>query len=63
MKCAGSGWVHIASGYDTDIEPILKMKVPVIWVNRRGIKLEKDQKKPTEEVKTLRDAAKLLKVA
>jgi 2-haloacid dehalogenase len=58
-----SGWVHIASGYDTDIEPILKMKVPVIWVNRRGIKLEKDQKKPTEEVKTLRDAAKLLKVA
>jgi 2-haloacid dehalogenase/putative hydrolase of the HAD superfamily len=58
-----SGWVHIASGYDTDIEPILKMRVPVIWVNRRGVKLEPGQKKPTEEVKTLRDAAKLLKVA
>jgi 2-haloacid dehalogenase len=58
-----SGWVHIASGYETDVEPLLKMRVPVIWVNRRGQKLEPNQKKPTEEVKTLRDAAKLLKVA
>jgi 2-haloacid dehalogenase len=58
-----SGWVHVCSGYDTDVEPLLKMKVPVIWVNRRGQKLEANQKKPTEEVKTLRDAAKLLKVA
>jgi 2-haloacid dehalogenase/putative hydrolase of the HAD superfamily len=55
--------VHIASGYETDVEPLLKMRVPVIWVNRRGQKLEPNQKKPTEEVKTLRDAAKLLKVA
>jgi 2-haloacid dehalogenase len=58
-----SGWVHIGSGYETDIEPCLKMKVPVIWVNRHGEKLESGQKKPTEEVKTLRDAAKLLGVA
>jgi 2-haloacid dehalogenase len=56
-----SGWVHIASGYEADVEPCLKMKVPVIWVNRKGEKLEAGQKKPTEEVKTLRDAAKLLK--
>ena len=34
------GWVHIASGYETDIAPLLKMKVPVIWVNRHGEKLE-----------------------
>jgi len=54
------GWVHIASGYETDVEPCLKMKVPVIWVNRRGEKLEQSQKKPTEEVKNLREAAKLL---
>lgn len=58
-----SGWVHVASGYDTDVEPCLKSRVPVIWVNRRGQKLDAGQKKPTEEVKTLRDAAKLLKVA
>jgi 2-haloacid dehalogenase/putative hydrolase of the HAD superfamily len=55
-------WVHIASGYETDVEPCLKRKVPVIWVNRHGRKLEPNQKKPTAEVKTFRDAAKLLKV-
>jgi 2-haloacid dehalogenase len=55
-------WVHIASGYPTDVEPLLKMKIPVIWVNRHGEELESGQKKPTAEVKTLRDAAKLLKV-
>jgi 2-haloacid dehalogenase/putative hydrolase of the HAD superfamily len=56
-------WVHIASGYPTDIEPALKARVPgVIWVNRRGEELESNQRKPTSEVKTLRDAAKLLKV-
>jgi 2-haloacid dehalogenase len=56
------GWVHIASGYETDVEPCLKLKVPVIWVNRRGHKLDQGQKKPTEQVKNLRDAAKLLGV-
>ena len=55
-------WVHIASGYETDVEPCIKRKVPVIWVNRHGRKLEPNQKKPTAEVKTFRDAAKLLKV-
>jgi 2-haloacid dehalogenase len=53
-------WVHLASGYPTDVEPCLKMKVPVIWVNRHGDELEAGQKKPTAEVKTFRDAAKLL---
>jgi 2-haloacid dehalogenase len=57
------GWVHIASGYDTDVEPCLKQRIPVIWVNRRGETLEANQKKPDAEVKTLRDAAKLLGVA
>jgi 2-haloacid dehalogenase/putative hydrolase of the HAD superfamily len=55
--------VHIASGYETDVDPCLKLKIPVIWVNRHGESLESGQKKPTEEVKTLRDAAKLLGVA
>jgi len=56
-------WVHVAAGYPTDVEPCLKQRVPVIWVNRPGERLESGQKKPTEEVKTLRDAAKLLKAA
>ena len=54
-------WVHVASGYDSDVEPCLKQKIPVIWVNRHGQELESGQKKPTAEVKTFRDAAKLLK--
>ena len=40
------GWVHIASGYEADVAPLLKMNVPVIWVNRRGEKLD-GRKKPT----------------
>ena len=54
-------WVHIASGYETDVDPCLKQKIPVIWVNRHGSELEPGQKKPTAEVKSFRDAAKLLK--
>jgi len=53
---AKKGWVHIASGYETDVAPALKLKVPVIWVNRHGEKLE-GRAKPTSEVKTFRDAA------
>ena len=56
-------WVHIASGTHTDIEPALKAKVPVIWVNRRKEQLDPGAKKPTEEVKTLLEAAKLLGAA
>ncbi len=50
------GWVHIGSGYESDIAPVLKMNVPTIWVNRHGEKLE-GRKKATAEVKTFRDAA------
>jgi 2-haloacid dehalogenase len=50
------GWVHIGSGYDADVAPPLRMNVPVIWVNRRGEKLD-GRKKPDAEVKNLRDAA------
>jgi 2-haloacid dehalogenase/putative hydrolase of the HAD superfamily len=53
------GWVHICSGIETDVEPALKMKVPVIWVNRKKEAIE-SKVKPTEEVKTLLEATKLL---
>ena len=56
------GWVHVASGYRTDVEPCLKQKVPVIWVNRRGEQLGEGQRPPAEEVKSLRDVARLLGV-
>jgi 2-haloacid dehalogenase/putative hydrolase of the HAD superfamily len=54
------GWVHVAASYYHDVEPCAKLKVPVIWVNRNKEQLEPSQKKPTEEVKTLLEAAKLL---
>jgi 2-haloacid dehalogenase len=50
------GWVHIAAGYDSDVAVCLKMNVPVIWVNRRGDKLE-GRKAPDATVKNLREAA------
>jgi 2-haloacid dehalogenase len=54
------GWVHVASSYHHDVEPCLKEKVPVIWVNRKKETLEPNQRKPTAEVKTLAEALKLL---
>ncbi len=54
------GWVHIGCSIHHDIEPCLKLKVPVLWVNRRKEVLEPGQKKPPAEVKSLLEAAKLL---
>jgi 2-haloacid dehalogenase len=57
------GWVHVASSYYYDVEPCIKAKIPVIWVNRHKETLDPSQKKPTAEVRTLLEAAKLLGVA
>jgi 2-haloacid dehalogenase/putative hydrolase of the HAD superfamily len=57
------GWVHIAASYYHDVEPCLKKKIPVIWVNRNKQQLEPNQKKPDAEVSNLREAAKLIEVA
>jgi len=57
------GWVHVASSYYYDIEPCIKKKIPVIWVNRSKEQLEPNQKKPDVEVANLREAAKLIGVS
>jgi 2-haloacid dehalogenase len=54
------GWVHVGSSYYHDIEPCIKLKVPVVWVNRNKEVLDSSQRKPTAEVKNLLEAAKLL---
>src|ERR1700730_11139517 len=54
------GWVHVASSYYHDVAPCIKARVPVIWFNRHKEILDSSQKKPTVEVATLREAAKLL---
>jgi 2-haloacid dehalogenase len=53
------GWVHIGCGYETEVAPLLKMRVPVIWVNRHGEKLD-GRKAPSATVKNFREAAKKL---
>ncbi|MFN8161856.1 MAG: HAD-IA family hydrolase [Solirubrobacterales bacterium] len=53
------GWLHIGCSYANDVAPLLKMNVPVIWVNRHGEKLE-GRKPPGAEVKTFREAVKKL---
>src|SRR6201993_4409679 len=57
------GWVHVASSYYHDVEPCIKQKIPVVWVNRNKQELESGQKKPTAEVPNLREAAKLLGIS
>ena len=54
------GWVHVSSSYYHDVDPCVKNKIPVIWVNRSKETLEPGQKKPTAEVKNLLEAVKLL---
>ena len=57
------GWVHVASSYYYDVEPCIKAKIPVIWVNRNKEPLESNQKKADAEVTNLREAAKLIGVS
>jgi 2-haloacid dehalogenase/putative hydrolase of the HAD superfamily len=54
------GWVHITASYYHDVEPCLKARIPVIWVNRTGQQLESGQRKPDAQVANLREAYKLL---
>ena len=54
------GWVHVANSLYHDVEPCMKEKVPVVWVNRRGEELEGGRKKPEAEVKNLAEAFEVL---
>lgn len=54
------GWVHVASSLYHDVDPCVKEKIPVVWVNRRKEQVEAGARKPTAEVKTLAEAFKLL---
>jgi 2-haloacid dehalogenase len=54
-------WIHIATGLETDVIPCIKTKVPVIWINRHKQEFPTAQRgKPTEIVKDLRTAVKML---
>ena len=55
--------MHVAASHYHDVEPCVKARIPVIWINRKKETLEPGQKKPTAEVSNLREAAKLLGVS
>ncbi|HEV3320393.1 MAG TPA: HAD-IA family hydrolase [Solirubrobacteraceae bacterium] len=57
------GWVHVAASHYHDVAPCVKARVPVIWVNRNKETLDSSQRKPTAEVTSLKEAAKLLGVS
>jgi 2-haloacid dehalogenase/putative hydrolase of the HAD superfamily len=50
----------VAASYYHDVEPCLKKRIPIVWVNRSKQQLEGNQKKPDAEVSSLREAQKLL---
>jgi 2-haloacid dehalogenase len=54
------GWVHVASSHYHDVVPCVKQRVPVIWVNRAKETLDASARKPTAEVPSIKEAAKLL---
>jgi 2-haloacid dehalogenase len=57
-----SNWVHVATGLHTDVLPCMKLKIPVIWINKRKEELPSGVRlKPAAEVKDFRAAVKLLK--
>jgi 2-haloacid dehalogenase len=54
-------FAHIATGLETDVIPCVKLKIPVIWIDRKKEGWPAGQKgKPTEIVRDLRSAVKLL---
>jgi 2-haloacid dehalogenase len=55
-----SGWVHVATSLYTDVQPCMKLRIPVIWINRKKEQLE-GTKKPDAELKDFRSAVTLLK--
>jgi 2-haloacid dehalogenase len=53
-------WVHVATSVYTDVQPCMKLRIPVIWINRKKEELETKQK-PDAVVKDFRAAVTLLK--
>jgi 2-haloacid dehalogenase len=53
-------WVHVATSLYTDVQPCMKLKIPVIWVNRKKEEIE-GTRKPDAIVKDLRAAVTMLK--
>jgi 2-haloacid dehalogenase len=55
-----ANWIHVATSLYTDVQPCMKLKIPVIWINKKKEQLE-GQKRPTAEVKDFRAAVTMLR--
>lgn len=52
--------LHAAQSYFHDVVPASKLGIPVVWVNRKGSRIEPGGPVPTYEVRTIADLADLL---
>ena len=52
--------LHAAQSYFHDVVPARKLGLPVVWVNRKGSRVEPDGPHPTHEVRNLAELANLL---
>jgi 2-haloalkanoic acid dehalogenase type II len=54
--------LHAAQSYFHDVVPTSKFGIPVVWINRKGSRVEPGGPVPTHEVRTLAELANLLGV-
>jgi 2-haloacid dehalogenase/putative hydrolase of the HAD superfamily len=54
--------LHAAQSYFHDVVPTSKLGIPVVWINRKGSRVEPGAPVPTHEVRTLAELANLLGV-
>ena len=54
--------LHAAQSYFHDVVPTRKLGIPVVWINRKGSRVEPGGPIPTHEVRTLAELANLLGV-
>jgi len=54
--------LHAAQSYFHDVVPTRKLGIPVVWINRKGSRVEPGGPVPTHEVRTLAELANLLGV-
>lgn len=54
--------LHAAQSYFHDVVPASKLGIPVVWINRKGSRVEPGGPLPTHEVRNLTELANLLGV-
>lgn len=60
LGAAARDWMHVAQSHYHDVVPVVELGLPVVWVNRTGVRLDASAPRPDHEVRTLADAADLL---